>query len=87
MNEEEIIKELKGYEFYHSIQLTENISTPGVSKPIPLQQVVLRVLRSIDLKGKRVLDIGCRDGLFSFEAEKLGASEVIGIDMICLAVQ
>src|SRR5262249_7329636 len=27
-----------------------------------------------------VLDIGCRDGLFSFEAEKMGAAEVIGID-------
>ena len=32
------------------------------------------------LKGKRVLDIGCRDGLFSFEAERLGASYVLGID-------
>jgi SAM-dependent methyltransferase len=32
------------------------------------------------MAGKRVLDIGCRDGLFSFEAEKRGAREVIGID-------
>src|SRR5262249_46689676 len=28
----------------------------------------------------RVLDIGCRDGLFCYEAEKLGAAEVIGFD-------
>jgi SAM-dependent methyltransferase len=34
----------------------------------------------LDLRDRRVLDIGCRDGLFSFEAEKLGAKEVIGID-------
>ena len=27
-----------------------------------------------------MLDIGCRDGLFAFEAESMGASEVIGID-------
>ena len=37
-------------------------------------------LRELDFRGKRVLDIGCRDGLFCFEAERLGAAEVIGID-------
>src|ERR1700730_3340025 len=38
------------------------------------------VMKCFDLKGKRVLDIGCRDGAQSFAAEQLGASEVIGID-------
>jgi tRNA (mo5U34)-methyltransferase len=33
-----------------------------------------------DLTGKRVLDIGCAEGFFSFEAEKRGAREVIAID-------
>ena len=33
-----------------------------------------------DLTGMRVLDIGCAEGFFSFEAEKRGAREVIGID-------
>lgn len=33
-----------------------------------------------DLTGKRVLDVGCSDGWFSFAAEEAGASEVIGID-------
>jgi tRNA (mo5U34)-methyltransferase len=33
-----------------------------------------------DLSGMRVLDIGCAEGFFSFEAEKRGAREVIGID-------
>ncbi len=33
-----------------------------------------------DLSGLRVLDIGCAEGFFSFEAEKRGAREVIGID-------
>src|SRR5262249_11270632 len=32
------------------------------------------------LTGKRVLDVGCRDGLYSFLAERQGAREVIGID-------
>jgi SAM-dependent methyltransferase len=34
----------------------------------------------LDLKGKRVLDVGCRDGLFSFMAESMGAEEVIRTD-------
>lgn len=33
-----------------------------------------------DLTGMRVLDIGCAEGFFSFEAERRGAREVIGID-------
>src|SRR5205085_1263649 len=33
-----------------------------------------------ELSGKRVLDIGCAEGFFSFESERRGAREVIGID-------
>jgi SAM-dependent methyltransferase len=80
MDENQIRDELKKYEFYHIIQLTEDISTPGFPNLVRMQDVPLRALRSLDLTKKRVLDIGCRDGLFSFEAEKLGAQEIIGID-------
>ena len=34
-----------------------------------------------DLKGKSFLDIGSNDGINSFRAERLGASEVTGIDL------
>jgi 2-polyprenyl-3-methyl-5-hydroxy-6-metoxy-1,4-benzoquinol methylase len=40
----------------------------------------MKYLKSLDVRGKRVLDIGCRDGLFSFAAESMGAAEVVGID-------
>lgn len=30
--------------------------------------------------GRRVLDIGCSDGLYSFEAERRGAADVVAID-------
>lgn len=80
MNETQLRDELKKYNFYHIIKLTENLSTSGCEIFVPLQEVALKALRSIDIQNKRVLDIGCRDGLFSFEAEKLGAQEVIGID-------
>lgn len=33
-----------------------------------------------DVRGKRVLDLGCNNGLFSIELAKMGAAEVIGID-------
>jgi 2-polyprenyl-3-methyl-5-hydroxy-6-metoxy-1,4-benzoquinol methylase len=72
------IENIRKYNWYHTIQLTDSISTPG--NRFPHEAVDMKVLRSLDLRGKRVLDVGCRDGKFSFEAEKLGAAEVIGID-------
>jgi SAM-dependent methyltransferase len=62
------------------IQVTDTITTPGIPAYTVQVQQPLRIMRSLDLKGKRVLDIGCRDGLFSFLAEQMGAEEVIGID-------
>ena len=81
MNENEIRQEMSKYNFYHIIQLTDNISTPGNPLFVPAQKnLCMKYLKSLDLKGKRVLDIGCRDGLFSFAAESMGAAEVVGID-------
>lgn len=80
MDEAQLKDVLQKYKFYHVIQLTETLFTPGWDHLLDLQKPIHRFLRGIELKGKRFLDIGCRDGLFSFEAEKLGAKEVIGID-------
>jgi 2-polyprenyl-3-methyl-5-hydroxy-6-metoxy-1,4-benzoquinol methylase len=80
MNENEIRQTVSRYKFYHIIQLTDNISTPGNAIYVPAQNLCMAHLKSLDLKGKRVLDIGCRDGLFSFAAESMGAEEIIGID-------
>ncbi len=80
MHENEIKTLLKRYSFYHVIPLTHDIKTPGITRFVPIQKNALEILKGIDLRGKRVLDIGCKDGLFSLEAEKMGASEVVGID-------
>jgi 2-polyprenyl-3-methyl-5-hydroxy-6-metoxy-1,4-benzoquinol methylase len=80
MNENEIRQAMSRYKFYHVIQLTDNIATPGNTSYVPTQNLCMKYLKSLDMKGKRVLDIGCRDGLFSFAAESMGAAEVIGID-------
>jgi SAM-dependent methyltransferase len=76
----DVAAELGKYRFYHAIDLGNGIVTPGRPSNYPTQQQTLRVLRSLDVAGKRALDIGCYDGLFSFEMEKLGATEVIAID-------
>jgi tRNA (mo5U34)-methyltransferase len=80
MNETELQQVLARYAFYHIIKLTDTISTPGNPVYVPAQNLCMKCLKSIDVKGKRVLDIGCRDGLFSFAAESMGAAEVVGID-------
>jgi 2-polyprenyl-3-methyl-5-hydroxy-6-metoxy-1,4-benzoquinol methylase len=68
------------YEFYHCIELAPGVVTPGWKDVIPLQRPVSEAIKSLDLTGKKVIDIGCRDGLFSFEAEQRGASTIFGID-------
>ncbi len=39
------------------------------------------ILNQIGVRGKKVLDFGCGDGRYSFQIAKLGASEVVGIDV------
>jgi SAM-dependent methyltransferase len=80
MTENEILQAISRYKFYHIIQLTDKISTPGNPNFVQAQNLCMKYLKSLDLKGKRVLDIGCRDGLFSFAAESMGVQEVVGID-------
>lgn len=78
---ENLKEESSKYQWYHSIEIADGLYT---NSTIPHFQEKwdfnLSALDNIDFKDKKVLDIGCRDGLFSFEAEKRGAKEVIAID-------
>ena len=74
--------------WYQNISLAEGLSTKdldgdsdifsGEDIPGPLWRAVRPLLD--DLADKTVLDIGCNAGYMSFEAKKLGASKVFGID-------
>lgn len=65
--------------WYHQIEVAPGVVTPGVNE----SQMILDALRLPDrLDGMRVLDIGARDGYFSFECERRGASEVVAIDYL-----
>ena len=77
---DKLINKINKFKFYNKIKIKDNLFTNGDEGLIQFQKVPLSVLRKYNLKNKKVLDIGCRDGLFSFEAEKLGAKSILGID-------
>jgi len=63
--------------WYHQIEVAPGIVTPGADHSrAKLDHWDLPT----DLRGKRVLDIGCYEGFFSFECERRGA-EVVAIDL------
>lgn len=67
----------KQSKWHHRIEVAPGVWTPGLQDtPTVLSQVGMPE----DLTGMRVLDIGARDGFFTFEAERRGASEVIALD-------
>jgi hypothetical protein len=53
MTETEIRQEMAKYTFYHSIKLTENITTPGWAEVVP-GNIMLSSLRALDLTPCRV---------------------------------
>jgi len=61
--------------WYHRIALPGGIVTPGWA---PEDPAAYRF--PADFTGKRVLDVGAWDGLWTFEALKRGAREVVAID-------
>ena len=64
--------------WFHRMEIAPGIITPGWSDPMKEKMPYFGLPE--DLTGMRVLDIGCSDGWFSFEAERRGADEVIAID-------
>jgi len=76
---EEILNKINTVKhWYHKIEVAPGIWTPGVHD----SQRALELLDlPLDCRGMKVLDIGARDGFFSFELEKRGA-DVVAIDII-----
>ena len=76
MTPEELRQRIAAFPYwYHRIELTDGVITPGWA---PLSTEAYRIPE--DLAGKRVLDIGAWDGYWTFEALKRGAEQVIAID-------
>ncbi len=80
LSREELKKLVHQFNWVHSIDLGDGIVTPGewgLGNPR-----IKQALDEIPLQGKKVLDIGCWDGLNTFLAEQRGASEVFATDLI-----
>jgi 2-polyprenyl-3-methyl-5-hydroxy-6-metoxy-1,4-benzoquinol methylase len=79
MDRETAAEEMKKYHFLVSLDLGEGLKSPG--RPIEEhKRKIIDIIHSMDIAGKRAADLGCANGLFSLEAEKSGAGEIIAID-------
>lgn len=77
--EQDLLERIEKLTWYQSIPLGNGRVTPGEtgeSEKVKLDMMALPE----DLSGKTLLDIGCNEGFFSFEAEKRGASRVLAMD-------
>ena len=65
--------------WYHSIELEPGIRTPGEPYE-PSWNNTRLVRKKLDYAGKSVCDLATFDGMWAFEAERLGASFVLATD-------
>ncbi len=63
--------------WFHRIEVAPGIFTPGSQDT---EGLLSHLKLPSDLSGLRVLDVGARDGAFSFECEKRGAAQVVALD-------
>src|SRR5580693_3219735 len=68
---------------YHSIELPDGSVLRGLQSLEYLRWRLDLFGLPMDLRGKRVLDVGAWDGWFSFECERRGA-EVVAVDCVAM---
>jgi len=70
--------------FFHDIDLGNGYNTaPETNRMKEIENMFFPVLCALfggDLRGRKILDVGCNCGGFSFAAIKYGAKEVTGVD-------
>lgn len=74
-----LLDQIKSLHWYQSIPISDDYSTPGETGNAE-QWKLEKMQLPVSLEGKSVLDIGCNEGFFSFEAERRGANRVVAID-------
>jgi tRNA (mo5U34)-methyltransferase len=75
-----LIDEVTRHEWLYSVDLGGGVVTPGRFGP-PNPQIK-EAFERVDFRGQRVLDVGCYEGQWSFEAEKRGAASVLATDYL-----
>jgi len=74
-------------DWYHRIELGNGLVTPGRDWYHSMWLLNRSIMDQVDFKGRRVLEIGACDGLWSFEAEKRGAALVVATDLFDYALE
>jgi tRNA (mo5U34)-methyltransferase len=77
---EEILNFVNSTNWYHKVDLGGGIITPGHNFD-KLWDLIRSVRDQVDYKNKIVLDLGSIEGMWAFEAEKLGAGMVVATDV------
>jgi tRNA (mo5U34)-methyltransferase len=80
------INKVNSLPWFHEIDLGDGILSPGRGKIAALRAQAKAMFENIALTGKTVLDIGCIDGFYSFEAHKRGAKRVLATDHFVWAI-
>lgn len=84
---EDIAARIAGRSWYHAIDLGQGVVTPGWSAAGAVWDNIRSARGRIDYAGKRVLDLASWDGMWAFEAERLGAAEVIATEVFPMAYE
>jgi tRNA (mo5U34)-methyltransferase len=75
------VDELSKHGSYHSLELADGTIIPGLIGIDALKARIQSFPIPVDLRGKRVLDVGAASGWNSFEMERRGA-EVVAVDCV-----
>jgi tRNA (mo5U34)-methyltransferase len=76
---EALIRRVNSLRWFHQLDLGEGIITPGYTS-LEVLRASADAFFNMPLSGKSVLDIGCYDGFYSFEALRRGAAHVLAAD-------
>ncbi len=74
-----LIAEIDQHHWYQRIDLGGGVFTPGETEDATEAKFAMMNLPE-DMSGMSVLDIGCNEGFFAFEAERRGAADVLALD-------
>lgn len=83
MDRAALLARMAELKWYHKIDVGGGVVTPGYEWDIFWNEILAEI-KKVDYHGKRVLDTGTWDGRWAFEAERNGAAEVIGSDILSL---
>jgi tRNA (mo5U34)-methyltransferase len=78
-NERDLAHRVQALPWFHSIDLGNGLVTPGRARLADLKAMA-DVIFDEPLAGKTILDIGCYDGFYSFQAHQRGAKRVVATD-------